>query len=114
MANGQLSIVNDDDETPFRTPHSAFRILKVPHMGWNQIEHDGRHPLLAGVPGGSHTYFVHSYYCIPQNEADVVATTDYGIEFAAIAARDHVFGIQFHPEKSQRVGLRIIRNFVGI
>lgn len=88
--------------------------LKVPHVGWNEIEHDGNHPLLAGVPAGSHAYFVHSYYCIPADPTAVIARTTYGLPFAAIAGRENVAGIQFHPEKSQHVGLRILRNFVAV
>lgn len=87
-------------------------VLKVPHMGWNEIVHDGSHPLLAGVPSGAHGYFVHSYYCEPASPDLVVAQTEYGVRFASVAGRDNVMGIQFHPEKSQNVGLRILRNFV--
>lgn len=87
------------------------RPLKVPHMGWNEIAHDGRHPLLRGVANGAHVYFVHSYYCAPRDDAHVIARADYGLPFAAIVGRDNVSGIQFHPEKSQRAGLRILRNF---
>ena len=86
--------------------------LKVPHVGWNQISHDGSHPLLRGVPGGAHAYFVHSYHCRPANAEIVLAQTDYGRSFASIVGRDNVYGIQFHPEKSQKVGLQILRNFV--
>ncbi|MFQ5398473.1 MAG: imidazole glycerol phosphate synthase subunit HisH [Anaerolineae bacterium] len=98
----------------FTINNSQFTIhnLKVPHMGWNQIEHDESHPLLAGVPSGSYAYFVHSYYCIPANETDSLAFTDYGLRFTSIVGRDNIFGIQFHPEKSQQVGLRILKNFV--
>lgn len=88
------------------------RPLKVPHMGWNGIDHDGMHPLLSGVASGMHGYFVHSYYCAPDDPGDVLATADYGGPFAAIVGRENVLGIQFHPEKSQSVGLRILRNFV--
>lgn len=86
--------------------------LKVPHMGWNEIIHDGVHPLLAGVPSGSHGYFVHSYYCDPGEDGDIIARTEYGRKFASIVGRGNVLGIQFHPEKSQSVGLRILHNFV--
>lgn len=86
--------------------------LKVPHMGWNQIEPTRHHPLLAGLPAGAHAYFVHSYYCAPKSPKIVIAETDYGDRIAAIAGRDNVVGIQFHPEKSQQVGLRILHNFV--
>lgn len=97
-----------------RFPHTVAseQSLKVPHMGWNEIAHDGRHPLLAGVPSGAHGYFVHSYYCQPDAAEVIVATTDYGLPFASVVGRDNVMGIQFHPEKSQSVGLRILRNFV--
>lgn len=87
-------------------------LLKVPHMGWNEIDHDGRHPLLGGVAPGARAYFVHSYYCAPADLDEVLASTDYGLPFCSIAGRDNVLGIQFHPEKSQQVGLRILRNFV--
>ena len=86
--------------------------LKVPHMGWNQIEHKENHPLLRGVPNGAFAYFVHSYYCVPTSGEDIVAGTRYGHAFTSIVARDNLFGIQFHPEKSQRYGLQILRNFV--
>lgn len=86
--------------------------LKVPHVGWNQIEHDGDHPLLQGVPSGAYAYFVHSFYCAAGDPDDVIASTEYGLHFPAIAGRKNVTGIQFHPEKSQHVGLRILRNFV--
>ncbi|MCC6905840.1 MAG: imidazole glycerol phosphate synthase subunit HisH [Anaerolineae bacterium] len=85
---------------------------KVPHIGWNQlIQRDG-HPLLAGVPDRAYAYFVHSYYVEPADTADVIATSEYGIAFTAVAGRDNVFGIQCHPEKSQAVGLRILKNFI--
>jgi glutamine amidotransferase len=85
---------------------------KVPHMGWNQIEHDQSHPLLKDVPSGSHTYFVHSYYCVPANNEDVVAVTQYGRPFTSIVSRGNVHGIQFHPEKSQKRGLQLIKNYL--
>lgn len=86
--------------------------LKVPHMGWNQIEYDRPHPLLREVPSGSHTYFVHSYYCIPADLQDTLALTHYGQAFSSVAGRGNVYGIQFHPEKSQRRGLQLLRNFI--
>ncbi len=96
--------------------HAAplVQVLKVPQIGWNQVHHGATHPLLAGVPSGSYAYFVHSYYCAPTDPSLVIATTDYGIDFASICGRGRVMGIQFHPEKSQAVGLRILRNFVTI
>jgi imidazole glycerol-phosphate synthase subunit HisH len=90
------------------------RLLKVPHMGWNQILHDGRHALLEGVPTGAYGYFVHSYFCVPDATDCVLAETDYGGRFASIVGSGHRFGIQFHPEKSQSVGLCILRNFASM
>ena len=93
---------------------SAFSLqpLKVPHMGWNQLEPAWENPLLAGVNTGNYAYFVHSYYCDPVEATAVLAWTDYGFPFASIVAKDNLYGLQFHPEKSQSVGLRIIQNFI--
>ncbi len=88
--------------------------LKVPHMGWNQIEFDHPHPLLAEVPSGAHTYFVHSFYCQPTNADHIIAQTMYGRYFTSIVGRDNVYGIQFHPEKSQERGLQLLRNFLAL
>jgi glutamine amidotransferase len=88
--------------------------LKVPHMGWNEIEHDGSHPLLAGVPNGGHAYFVHSYYCAAARPETILGETEYGARFTSVVGWDNVLGLQFHPEKSQSVGLRILRNFVTL
>ena len=90
------------------------RLLKVPQIGWNQLCHAQTDPLLAGVPDGAYAYFVHSYYCAPTDPVYAVATTDFGGPYASIVRRDNVWGIQCHPEKSQAVGLRILRNFVAI
>ena len=90
------------------------RLLKVPQIGWNQLCHAQIDPLLAGVPDGAYAYFVHSYYCAPTDPAYAVATTDFGGPYASIVRRGNVWGIQCHPEKSQAVGLRILRNFVAI
>jgi glutamine amidotransferase len=87
--------------------------LPVPHMGWNRLRVCRPHPVLEGVPDGAHVYFVHSYYC--DAPADVViATTDYGRDFAAIVGKGSVLGMQFHPEKSQEVGLRLVAGFVRL
>jgi len=87
---------------------------KIPHMGWNELSVERDHPLVEGVDG-QYAYFVHSYYARPEDEAAVIATTDYGIEFPAIVADEAgtVFGTQFHPEKSGETGLQILRNFVA-
>jgi glutamine amidotransferase len=87
--------------------------LKIPHMGWNQVEQTRAHPLWRGILSGSRFYFVHSYYTAPRVDADVAATTPYGIDFASVIARDNVFAVQFHPEKSQHEGLALLSNFIG-
>ncbi len=92
----------------------ANKGLKVPHMGWNQVEFQGINPLLQYVPNGFHAYFVHSYYCVTDDERDVIANTIFGHTFVSCVARDNIFGIQFHPEKSQRYGLQILHNFVTL
>ncbi len=88
--------------------------LRVPQIGWNQLHHDGTNPLLRGIPDGAYAYFVHSYYCDATDPNDVVATTEYGIVYPSVVNRGNVWGVQFHPEKSHRVGLRMLRNFVEI
>jgi len=84
---------------------------KVPHIGWNQIHRKKESPLLAGLPEDGFAYFVHSYYAVPTDPSLVLATTDYEIDFLSVAGQQNVFGIQFHPEKSQDNGLRILKNF---
>lgn len=86
--------------------------LTVPHMGWNQIQQPQAHPLLAGVLDGAFAYFAHSYHAVTDDESIIVATTDYGGPFPSVVARDNVWAIQFHPEKSQQVGLKLLENFV--
>jgi len=91
------------------------RSLKIPHMGWNTLDVRGGHALLEGVPigpDGLHAYFVHSFALEAANPGDVVATADYGGPIAAFVARANVAGVQFHPEKSQTLGLRLIANFL--
>lgn len=85
--------------------------LKVPHMGWNQAEIQRPDPLIEGVPQSSSFYFVHSYYVDPEAQEVVLTRTEYGIPFASIVGRDNVYGIQFHPEKSSGMGLKILENF---
>jgi glutamine amidotransferase len=88
--------------------------LKVPHMGWNRLSFPRPHPLFANLPGEAWVYFVHSYYPVPADEETVLAESEYGMRFCAAAGRGNVWGCQFHPEKSQRVGLRILENFLGL
>ncbi len=90
------------------------RGLKVPHMGWNQVAHAGDLRLFDGIPSGAHFYFVHSYYPEVTDSSVAVATCDYGLTFAAAIDRSNVFGTQFHPEKSQRWGVRMLENFAAI
>ena len=85
--------------------------LKVPHMGWNGVAIERAAPPLRGIQSGEHVYFVHSYYVEPQDGAVVATRTDYGLSFASSVWRDNIFACQFHPEKSQAAGLRIVRNF---
>jgi imidazole glycerol-phosphate synthase subunit HisH len=95
--------------------HPADPDLKIPHMGWNTLNAAQPHPLLDGIPVGPqglHAYFVHSYSLNPANRADLVAEADYGGPVTAIVARDTFAGTQFHPEKSQRLGLKLIANFL--
>jgi glutamine amidotransferase len=87
--------------------------LPVPHMGWNRLRARQPHPILDGIPDGAHVYFVHSYYCDAPDDV-IVASSDYGHEFAAIVGRGSVLGVQFHPEKSQEVGLRMVESFVRV
>jgi len=87
---------------------------KIPHIGWNQIHIRQQNPLLNGIQDGSFVYFDHSFYVNPTDPSIIVAVTDYGIDFASIVARDNVYAIQFHPEKSQTVGLRMLRNFIEL
>ncbi|MCK5187806.1 MAG: imidazole glycerol phosphate synthase subunit HisH [Deltaproteobacteria bacterium] len=85
--------------------------LKIPHMGWNSITIRKDLPLFSGIEDGSFFYFVHSYYVIPDDEGVVATTTDYGIEFTSGIQQENIFACQFHPEKSQQIGLRLLKNF---
>ena len=85
--------------------------LRVPHMGWNTISIKRKVPLLKGIENGSYFYFVHSYYVIPEDEDITVTTTHYGVEFVSSIRKDNIFACQFHPEKSQQLGLRILKSF---
>jgi len=88
--------------------------LRVPHVGWNQIEGTQPNPLLNDVPEGSYFYFVHSFYVEPENPENALRWTHYGRRFCSIACRERVWGAQFHPEKSQDAGKRLLRNFLAI
>lgn len=88
------------------------RNFKIPHMGWNNISIARDHPLWKNIDQGSRFYFVHSYYVKPDREEDISATTEYTVEFTSAIARDNIFAVQFHPEKSQQAGLTLLRNFL--
>ena len=87
---------------------------RIPQIGWNQIQIRKEVPLLEGVPEDSFFYFVHSYFVDPADAGDCVAVTDYGIRYASVAGRGKAFGVQFHPEKSQDLGLKILQNFARL
>lgn len=102
---GDVTLIRPRDES-----------LKIPHMGWNTLHPQDEHVLLDGIetgPNGWHAYFVHSYALVPQRPEDVLALTDYGGPVTAFVQRDNVAGTQFHPEKSQKLGLKLIGNFLG-
>jgi imidazole glycerol-phosphate synthase subunit HisH len=86
--------------------------LKIPHMGWNELTPRSDHPVLAGLPAGTHVYFVHGFELYPSDPANVLAETDYGGPIVAAVGRDNLIGTQFHPDKSQGAGLRLIGNFL--
>lgn len=86
---------------------------KIPHMGWNRVDQAKQHPLWNGIKSGERFYFVHSYYVQPADDRDITATTDYTVVFTSAIARDNLFAVQFHPEKSQRAGLKLLENFLG-
>ena len=86
--------------------------VKIPHTGWNQLEVKQGALLFDQVNDGAYVYFNHSFYCQPGNSSDVIATTDYGLQYACAVQLDNIYGVQFHPEKSQLVGLQILKNFL--
>ena len=91
-----------------------FESLKVPHTGWNQLWQQQESPILKDINEGDYAYFNHSYYCFPDREEYIAASTDYGFDFASIVQHDDLFGVQFHPEKSQKVGLHMLMNFMRL
>jgi glutamine amidotransferase len=95
----------------FDTAERCF--FKVPHMGWNQVHQVRMHPLWRAIPQDCRFYFVHSYYTIPGKPSLIAGRTDYSISFASALARDNIFVVQFHPEKSQRFGLQLLANFLA-
>jgi glutamine amidotransferase len=98
---------------PGRVPRLRVSGLKIPHMGWNEVFQARPHPVWQGVASGSRYYFVHSYYPQPDDPALTAATCVYGTPFTCAIARDNIFAVQFHPEKSQSAGLQLLSNFVN-
>lgn len=97
----------------FRQGNEAAR-LKVPHMGWNALHPERAHPLLAGLEEGARFYFVHSFHFVCEDSSDVLARSSYGGSFASVIQRENLMATQFHPEKSHRFGMRLLRNFIGL
>lgn len=96
------------------TRFPKFDDLKVPHMGWNTLNAQKKSALLGDLPENPYAYFVHSYYCIADNTEDILISVDYGMNFTAAVERKNIYGVQFHPEKSQQVGLQILKNFLAL
>ncbi len=121
---GMQVLLEDSDEFGFHTglgliPGHVRKfpdnpLLNVPHIGWNQLEHDGTSPILRDVAPNDYAYFVHSFCCHPAAETDTIAHTDYGWRYTSVIGRDNIYGIQFHAEKSQHVGLQILRNYLAM
>lgn len=121
---GMQVLLEDSDEFGFHTglgliPGHVRRFpeqpgLNVPHIGWNQLEHDGTAAILNDVEPNDYAYFVHSFCCQPDDEEDTIAQTEYGWRYASVIGRDNVYGIQFHAEKSQHVGLQILSNYLNL
>jgi glutamine amidotransferase len=88
--------------------------VKIPHTGWNQIQVKAAEVLFSGITSGTYVYFNHSFYCQPENPSDIAATTDHGLTYACAVQSQNMYGVQFHPEKSQRVGLQILKNFLEV
>jgi len=104
-----------DEESKPASPQSGMNSkLKIPHMGWNDIrftDNGSQSMVFKDIPDGSYLYFVHSYYVVPEDEGVIATTTNYGIDFASSIWKDNIFACQFHPEKSQKVGLKVLKNF---
>ena len=87
--------------------------LKVPHMGWNKVKQENRHPLWNNIPDGAFFYFVHSYFVKPLDKSNILSTTNYDLDFASALYKDNIAAVQFHPEKSSKMGLRLLENFIN-
>jgi len=98
---------------PDNTRDSNDNRLKIPHMGWNRVKQQRQHPLWKEIESGTRFYFVHSFYVKPESDEDIAGSTDYINDFTSAIAHDNLFAVQFHPEKSQRAGLTLLRNFLN-
>ena len=87
--------------------------LKVPHMGWNKVKQENKHPLWNNIPNGAFFYFVHSYFVKPLDKSNILSTTNYDLDFASALYKDNIAAVQFHPEKSSKMGLRLLENFIN-
>lgn len=94
-----------------RQARSKIENLKIPHMGWNELKIKKNNPMLEGIPGSAYFYFVHSFYVVSDDKSIVATTTDYGFEFVSSICKDNIYAVQFHPEKSQTWGLKLLENF---
>ncbi len=108
---GEKDLNSQSPNSELLTLNSKLFPLKVPHMGWNQLNIKLNNPLFNGIPDKSYFYFVHSFYVAPEDASIISTTTEYGIEFTSSVWKDNVFAVQFHPEKSQALGLQLLRNF---
>ena len=113
------SVGLEDGETeglnwvPGRVEAIPDKGLPIPHMGWNEIIPRNEHAVLAGINSGDHAYFVHSYHFVPENESDIYISAEYGTQITAGIGRDTAFGVQFHPEISQKTGLKLLKNWIS-
>jgi imidazole glycerol-phosphate synthase subunit HisH len=96
---------------PTSLEENPEELYKIPHMGWNEVKIKNRPPHMQDIPDGSFFYFVHSYYVVPEDKSVAATTTEYGLEFVSSIWKDNVFATQFHPEKSQALGLSILKRF---
>ncbi len=107
-------VVRFPDAALFRDGGGTRARLKIPHMGWNRIRIERQAPIFKGIPDGGFFYFVHSYFVQPEDESVIAATTEYGLRFTSVLWRDNLFACQFHPEKSQGLGLQLLKSFASL
>lgn len=108
ILKGKVMKFNHSPSTIYHPP------LKIPHIGWNQVQKKKTPTLLKGIEDNSSFYFVHSYYVVPREKSVISTTTEYGVNFCSSIQKGNIFAMQFHPEKSQKLGLEVLKNFVGL